>query len=88
MVRRCVRSTNLVNEEALAQWGLSRQKQTNKQKKKELLEHLAEYHEELSEQSTALSCPILQSVLSLLSPSPITQSQHNGNQLESHLVSS
>jgi hypothetical protein len=29
VVRRCVRSRNLVNEEALAHWGLSRQKQTN-----------------------------------------------------------
>jgi len=29
-MRRCVWSRNLVNEEALALWGLSRQKQTNK----------------------------------------------------------
>jgi len=29
VVRRCVRSRNLVKEEALAHWGLSRQKQTN-----------------------------------------------------------
>jgi hypothetical protein len=32
VVRRCVWSRNLVNEEALAQWGLSCQKQTNKQR--------------------------------------------------------
>jgi len=31
VVRRCVWSRNLVSEEALAHWGLSRQKQTNKQ---------------------------------------------------------
>jgi len=31
VVRPCVWSRNLVNEEALAHWGLSRQKQTNKQ---------------------------------------------------------
>ena len=30
VVRRCVWSRNLVNEEDLAHWGLSRQKQTNK----------------------------------------------------------
>jgi len=29
VVRRCVLSRNLKNEEALAQWGLLRQKQTN-----------------------------------------------------------
>jgi hypothetical protein len=29
VVRRSMWSKNLVNEEALAQWGLSRQKQTN-----------------------------------------------------------
>ena len=33
-MRRCVWSRNLVNEEALAHWGLSRQKQTNKQTNK------------------------------------------------------
>jgi hypothetical protein len=31
MVRRYVRSRNLVNEEAVAHWGLSPQKQTKKQ---------------------------------------------------------
>ena len=30
MVRRCLWYRNLVNEEALAQWGMSRQKHTNK----------------------------------------------------------
>jgi hypothetical protein len=30
VVRSCVGSRNLVNEEAIAHWGLSRQKQTNK----------------------------------------------------------
>jgi len=29
VVRRCVLSRNLVNEEALAHWGMLRQKQTN-----------------------------------------------------------
>jgi hypothetical protein len=32
VVHRCVWSRDCVNEEALAHWGLSRQKQTNKQK--------------------------------------------------------
>ena len=36
MVRRCVSSRILMNEEALAQWGLSRQKQTNKMMSSEL----------------------------------------------------
>ena len=31
VVRRCVCSRNLVNEEAMAHWGLSRQNQTRKQ---------------------------------------------------------
>ena len=31
MVHRCVRARNLMNEEALAQWGLLRKKQADKQ---------------------------------------------------------
>ena len=38
VLRRCVWSRNLVNEEALAHWRLSRQKQTNKQTNKLFLE--------------------------------------------------
>jgi secreted Zn-dependent insulinase-like peptidase len=53
MVRRCVLARNTVNEEALARWGLLRQKQTNKQtnfqklfRKKIVLSHSAFDHDE------------------------------------------
>jgi len=36
VLRRCVRSRNLVNEEALAHWGLLRQKQTKYSKESQL----------------------------------------------------